>query len=182
MTQLYLSFRPDNPTVAARISGCLTDISAWMKERHLQLNLAKTSFLSSLPLQLYSMISPSMFFYNYPIKLHSNANLITLLLPLPYDNLPPPKKSEICEWAMPRGAITERHKITLQNVFIHRSWLVEWTSHPEWWVGVDQLSALILSILPIIDIGHFKNRFADNFFFYANKHTIYRWHYLLVNK
>ncbi len=31
---------------------------------------------------------------------------------------------------MPRGAITERHKITLQNVFIHRSWLVEWTSHP----------------------------------------------------
>ncbi len=25
----------------------------------------------------------------------------------------------------PRCAITERHKITLQNVFIHRSWLVE---------------------------------------------------------
>ncbi len=50
-------------------------------------------------------------------------------------------------------------------------------------LGVDRLSAPILSILPIIDIGHFKNRFADNFFFfYANKHTIYRWHYLLVNK
>ncbi len=30
-------------------------------------------------------------------------------------------------------------------------------------VGVDRLSAPILSILPIIDIGHFKNRFADNF-------------------
>ncbi len=30
-TQLYLSFRPDDPTVAARISGCLADISAWMK-------------------------------------------------------------------------------------------------------------------------------------------------------
>ncbi len=42
MTQLYLSFQPDDPTVAARISGCLTDISAWMKEHHLQLNLAKT--------------------------------------------------------------------------------------------------------------------------------------------
>ncbi len=28
--------------VAARISGCLADISAWMKEHHLQLNLAKT--------------------------------------------------------------------------------------------------------------------------------------------
>ncbi len=55
-------------------------------------------------------------------------------------------------------------------------------------VGVDRLSAPILSILPIIDIGHFHNRFADiyiffyYFFYYANKHTIYRWHYLLVNK
>ncbi len=33
-------------------------------------------------------------------------------------------------------------------------------------VGVDRLSAPILSILPIIDIGHFKNRFADNNFFF----------------
>ncbi len=31
--------------VAARISGCLADISAWMKEHHLQLNLAKTELL-----------------------------------------------------------------------------------------------------------------------------------------
>ncbi len=44
-TQLYLSFRPDDPTVAARISGCLADISAWMKEHYLQLNLAKTELL-----------------------------------------------------------------------------------------------------------------------------------------
>ncbi len=44
-TQLYLSFRPDDPTVAARISGCLADISAWMKEHHLQLNLAKTELI-----------------------------------------------------------------------------------------------------------------------------------------
>ncbi len=44
-TQLYLSFRPDDPTVAARISGCLAHISAWMKEHHLQLNLAKTELL-----------------------------------------------------------------------------------------------------------------------------------------
>ncbi len=44
-TQLYLSFQPDDPTVAARISGCLVDISAWMKEHHLQLNLAKTELL-----------------------------------------------------------------------------------------------------------------------------------------
>ncbi len=33
-------------------------------------------------------------------------------------------------------------------------------------LGVDRLSAPILSILPIIDIGHFQNRFADNFFFF----------------
>ncbi len=43
--QLYLSFQPDDPMVAARISGCLADISAWMKEHHLQLNLAKTELL-----------------------------------------------------------------------------------------------------------------------------------------
>ncbi len=41
-TQLYLSFQPDDPTVAARISA---DISAWTKEHHLQLNLAKTELL-----------------------------------------------------------------------------------------------------------------------------------------
>ncbi len=48
-TQLYLSFQPDDPTVAARISGCLEDISTWQR----------LSFLSCLPLHLYSMISPS---------------------------------------------------------------------------------------------------------------------------
>ncbi len=40
-------------------------------------------------------------------------------------------------------------------------------------LGVDRLSAPILSILPIIDIGHFKNRFADNFFFFLCKQTYY---------
>ncbi len=44
-THFYLSFQPDDPTVAAQISGCLADISAWMKEHHLQLNLAKTELL-----------------------------------------------------------------------------------------------------------------------------------------
>ncbi len=33
-------------------------------------------------------------------------------------------------------------------------------------LGVGRLSAPILSILPIIDIGHFQNIFADNFFFF----------------
>ncbi len=39
-TQLYLSFHPDDRTIAARISACLADISSWMKDHHLQLNLA----------------------------------------------------------------------------------------------------------------------------------------------
>ncbi len=44
-TQLYLSFHPDDPTIAAHVSACLTDISCWMKDHHLQLNLAKTELL-----------------------------------------------------------------------------------------------------------------------------------------
>ncbi len=43
-TQLYFSFHPD-PPIAARISACLTDICCWMKDLHLQLNLAKTELL-----------------------------------------------------------------------------------------------------------------------------------------
>ncbi len=41
-TQLYFSFQPDDPTVTARIAACLSDISSWMMDHHLQLNLAKT--------------------------------------------------------------------------------------------------------------------------------------------
>lgn len=40
--QLYLPF-PDDPTVSAWISACLTDISTWMN--HIQLNLSKTVLL-----------------------------------------------------------------------------------------------------------------------------------------
>ncbi len=32
-------------TIAARISACLADISCWMKDHHLQLNLAQTELL-----------------------------------------------------------------------------------------------------------------------------------------
>ncbi len=68
-TQLYLSFQPDDPTVAAQISGCLADISAWMKEHHLQLNLAKTELLvfpATRTLQHYFTIQ---FINNYTINL-----------------------------------------------------------------------------------------------------------------
>ncbi len=44
-TQLYLSFHPDDLTIAARISVCLADISSWMMDHHLQLKLAKTELL-----------------------------------------------------------------------------------------------------------------------------------------
>ncbi len=44
-TQLYLSFHPDDLTIAAHISACLTDIYCWMKNHHLQYNLAKTELL-----------------------------------------------------------------------------------------------------------------------------------------
>ncbi len=40
-------------------------------------------------------------------------------------------------------------------------------------LGVDRLSAPILSILPIIDIGHFKNRFADIFFFFMQTNILF---------
>ncbi len=40
---------------------------------------------------------------------------------------------------MPRGTITERLKITLQNILVHHSWLLEWSSHPylERWIPVN---------------------------------------------
>ncbi len=44
-THLYFSFQPDDPTVTARIAACLSDISSWMMDHHLQLNLAKTELL-----------------------------------------------------------------------------------------------------------------------------------------
>ncbi len=73
-TQLYLSFRPDDPTVSARISGCLADISAWMKEHHLQLNLAKTELLvfpATPTLQHYFTIQRLI--NNYPIQLSQKS-------------------------------------------------------------------------------------------------------------
>uniref|UniRef100_A0A8C1YQM8 Reverse transcriptase domain-containing protein n=1 Tax=Cyprinus carpio TaxID=7962 RepID=A0A8C1YQM8_CYPCA len=64
-TQLYLSFQPDDPTVAARIPACLRDISSWMKDHHLQLNLTKTELLV-VP------ANPS-FHHNYSIQLGSST-------------------------------------------------------------------------------------------------------------
>src|SRR4029434_4930114 len=44
-TQLFLSFPPEDTTVSARISDCLADISTWMKNHHLTLNLGRTEVM-----------------------------------------------------------------------------------------------------------------------------------------
>ncbi len=44
-THTHLSFHPDDLTIAAGIAACLADIYCWMKNHHLQLNLAKTELL-----------------------------------------------------------------------------------------------------------------------------------------
>ncbi len=53
----------------------------------------------------------------------------------------------------------QRERVFLQNI-------PHLLVNTESLLGVDRLSAPILSILPIIDIGHFKNRFTDNFYFF----------------
>ncbi len=121
MTQLYLSFRPDDPTVAARISGCLADISAWMKEHHLQLNLAKTELLvfpatptlqHDFTIQLgSSTITPSISVRNLCVIFDDQLTF----------------EDHIAKTAGERRLVvpSQRGSKSLQNVFIHRSWLVE---------------------------------------------------------
>ncbi len=77
-TQLYLSFRPDDPTLAARISVCLADISAWMKEHQLQLNLAKTELLvlPATPTLQHDFKNPDRFSNNYPSSSVRNLGVI----------------------------------------------------------------------------------------------------------
>ncbi len=51
-TQLYLSFHPDDLTIAARISACLADISSWMKDHHLGFSKSIVSSQFHLPIRL----------------------------------------------------------------------------------------------------------------------------------
>ncbi len=64
-TQLYFSFQPDDPTKAARIAACLSDISSWMKDHHLQLNLAKT--------ELFMVSSNPSLHHNFSIQVGSST-------------------------------------------------------------------------------------------------------------
>ncbi len=74
-TQLYLLFRPDDSTVSAQILGCLADISAWMKEHQLQLNLAKTEllFFPATPTLQHDFTIQIDSINNYPIKLSQKS-------------------------------------------------------------------------------------------------------------
>ncbi len=83
-TQFYLSFHPDDLTIAARISACLADISCWMKDHPFQLNLAKTellvvsanpSFHHNFTFQLgSSTITPSKTARNIGVVVHDKLN------------------------------------------------------------------------------------------------------------
>ncbi len=64
-TQLYLSLHPDDPMIPALISACLTGISCWMKDHHLQLDLAKT--------ELLVVPSNPSFHHNFTIQLGSST-------------------------------------------------------------------------------------------------------------
>lgn len=65
--QLHLSFQLEDPMISARVFACTSDILDWIKELHLQLNLAKTkinpanlSFNHKFTLQLDSTtLSPA---------------------------------------------------------------------------------------------------------------------------
>ncbi len=94
-TQLYLSFHPDDLTIAARISAYLADMSCWMKDHHLQLNLAKTellvvsanpSFHHNFTFQLgSSTITPSKTDRNLGVVIDDKLNFTLLKLPGPVD-------------------------------------------------------------------------------------------------
>ncbi len=87
----------------------------------------------------------------------NSRRLSTSLLPLTITNLHPLQKSEIRLWGTFRGTITERLKITFQNILVHCSWLVEWSTHPypEGWISDNfQVIAENSSLSTLLDL-HF---------------------------
>ncbi len=62
---------------------------------------------------------------------------------------------------MPRGTITERLKITLQNILFHRSWPVEWSSHPhpKWRIPVNlQATTENSSLSTLLDLSSYNKK------------------------
>jgi len=79
LLQLYPSFQPDDPTVDVHISACLTDISCWMKDHQLQLNLTKACGLDQG--------STSSQLLNSAGFIHHNSIGVPSLADLPYHNI-----------------------------------------------------------------------------------------------
>ncbi len=118
-TQLYFSFQPDDPTVTARIAACLSDISSWMMDDHLQLNLAKTDLLvvsenpslhHNFSIQLgSSTITPSRTARNLGVVIDDQLSF-----------------TDHIATTTPCGAIPKRYQITLTDLFLDCAQLVEW--------------------------------------------------------
>ncbi len=69
--------------------------------------------------------------------------------------------------------ITERLKITLQNILFHRSWPVEWSSHPhpECWIPVKfQATTENSSLSTLLDYLKKKYNYYYYFTFFQNLH------------
>ncbi len=64
--------------------------------------------------------------------------------------------------------ITERLKITLQNILVHHSWLVEWSSHPhpECWIPVNLQATTENSSLSTLLDFIIKNKNKTFFFIF----------------
>ncbi|CAM4529737.1 unnamed protein product [Leuciscus chuanchicus] len=79
-TQLFLSFQPDDPTVAARISSCLADISTWMKEH--QLDKVQFWFISLLLADMWHCYGPDLANRSGPPKgRHSTLHVGQIIFP-----------------------------------------------------------------------------------------------------
>ncbi len=110
-TQLYLSFHPDDPTIAARISACLTDISCWMKDHHLQLNHAKTE-------QLVVPSNP-LFHHNFTIRL-GTSTITPSKTGLPASSIKP---LQLIQNAAARLIFHEPKRRHVTPLFINLHWL-----------------------------------------------------------
>ncbi len=138
----------------------------WLKFHQTQSNLYKWfrmqrhdwSSMSPKEPMLHLSLSPCT---SYQLQLTSSSRHWCLHIKQPqaqhpptsihyYDSISPPEiwdllvSDTLCH-------LTERLKITLQNILVHHSWLVEWSSHPhpECWIPVNlHSSSFSLSFSP----------------------------------
>ncbi len=139
-TQLYLSLHPDDPTIAARISACLTDISCWMKDHHLQLNRAKT--------ELLVVPSNPSFHHNFTFQLGSST-ITPSKTGLPASSVKP---LQLIQNAAARLIFNEPKRRHFTPLFINLHWLPIAASF-------DPLT-LVLSILILLSISKQNQMFS----------------------